>query len=451
MVVKTRSYSHSYDNRRWHSANQGVSWSNVGFNVENLLSSVTADYPKHDFRRLIARGENATTDMSGVQTGFRSRPLSGSIRDILKKVRLEPSPEGWAELSLTSWTLSGGKPNVISRSWVKGHIWRAGLTTPLADSALQTKVENQALLGFNRKVLKAQRDLQGLVTLGELGEALRMIRNPAKTLRSGIDDYFAILMKRGRSNRSYTPRAVTKIAADTWLEYSFGWRPLLSDIDSGAMALANALSLRPTRTPVSFTAYGQKTTASPIAGSNSLNGRVRTKYTGSSQSNYIGVKFYGAVGLAPNDDGFDQSRFGVSWSEIVPTVWELIPYSFLVDYFVNIGDIINSYASTFVDVLWMSKGTCQVSESSWNNVELIPEVNSNEQYVVDRWIPGSRCFKVSRTISRGKYTGTRIPRTEFTIPGMGLKWLNIAALGSSTEQAKRALFHWEKNPFFHRR
>lgn len=449
MVIKTRSYTHEYDNRRWHSSDLGSNWSYVGFSRESHLSEVTADYPKWDWKAKIARGENCTSFMSATQSGYRSRPLSGTIKDILGRLNIRPSTEGFGELSLISWTLLSGKPNVTTRSWVKGHIWRAGLTLPSADASLLTKVENQALTKFNARVLKASRTLTGQVVLGELGEALRMIRSPARALRNGVDDYLAILKKRGRSNRSSTARAIVGIAADTWLEYSFGWKPLINDIKDGYKLIADSQQLRPERIPVKYLGFGKKTTVGAVDGPSSTDGYVRMKYTRETRTNYVGVKFYGAVGIIPKMDGLiDYSKAGFTWNEIIPTIWELIPYSFLVDYFTNIGDVINSYAACQLDVRWMSKGTVQVSESSWNDVTLTPEVPSNQQYVVLRRTPGSRCYKVKRSISRDVYSGSRIPRLEFEIPGMSTKWLNIAALASSSKLARDQLFKFEEFKFF---
>lgn len=437
MDLRTRSYTHSYDNRTWRSLDDGKTWVVASGSVEQHASSVTADYTKRDYRKLIAMGDNATSYMQGTSSGYRTEALSTDPREALKRPRLDPAMDGFAELEVFSWTMSAGKPTSVQRRWRRGPYWRLNLTVP-SDTSLLSQVDNQALLGFNRKVLKAQRAMQGLVSLGELGETLRMIRNPAKTLRLGINDYFATLIKRGRRIKHRRPRIIRDIAAGTWLEYSFGWKPLISDIHDGAEALAKALYERPPRKFVSFTSYGRKTT---IVGSESSNtdGEIRHTFGPEVRTHNVGIKYYGVVGMPQVTDGFDQSQFGVTWSEIIPTVWELIPYSFLVDYFSNIGDIISSYSSCFADVRWMTKGTCVANESSLRTMTLTPNVSPLRQYIVTRRAPGSRCFKVNRTISRDTYTGSRIPRLEFSIPGMGLKWVNIAALGLSRDRALFAL------------
>lgn len=431
MVVKTRSSTNSYDLRVRFRSNNG-SWSNVGGSTETLVSSVTADYPKWDHKRLISEGQNAVSEMSATRVDFRLRPLSGSVADILKLKDFGVHALDESYMKCRYYELVNGNPFNPQTQELKGNAWGQFLSFYIA-SDLHARIESQALQGFNDKVLKTQRGLQGLVSLGELGQSLRMIRRPAVILRQGVTEMYEVLIKRTRRIRNRSPRIIRQLAADTWLEYAFGWRPLISDVREGAEALSHALHVRRQRQFVSYTQYGSKTqTAQDLSNGGGSLWFDRFKQV---QSYYIGVKFYGVVGLPDPGDGFDQSRFGISWAEVAPAAWELIPYSFLVDYFSNIGDIISSYRSTLADVKWMARGTCYMSESSWSRLVLRTSPPANRIFELLSSHPGEKCYKVNRTINRQTYTGTRIPSFELTVPGMGLKWLNMAALALSDRRA----------------
>lgn len=113
--------------------------------------------------------------------------------------------------------------------------------------------------------------------------------------------------------------------------------------------------------------------------------------------------------------------------QLPATAWELIPWSFLIDYFVNIGDIINStvtarssvsYTSqTFVQTV-SSIGQCSIrsfnSSGSW--IESVTPIQPVKEYV-------SKCRVVTRT---GGQLG--IPPLVVTLPGSNKRYANIAAL-----------------------
>lgn len=442
MVTRTKSHSHTYDNRRFLSTDGGLSWKSVGFSVETLTSGRVAAYPDWDYKRRLANGQNCTTFLEGFQNGYRSAPIVADIQGAFRPVRIDPAAEGWADVAIRKTRKVSGTTQV-QQARVRGHVWRAGLSVP-SDGSLLSSVDNAALMGFNRKVLKAQRDLEGLVVLGELGESLRMMRRPALSLRLAVGDYIGVLTKRLRSDRSYRPNVIRRIAAETWLEAAFGWTPLVNDVLDGCKALANSLHNRGPRQKVSYTAARMKTTRSAVDGPSGQNSGISYKYGRQVWRHYAAVKYYGIVGL-PEFDGFDQSRFGIRWSDVLPAAWELIPYSFLVDYFTNLGEIISGFSSQFTDVRWVARGQCTVDESSWDKVELgiVPDSLWNTEVL--HWTPGSRVYKVRRTLIRDTYTGSRVPRLEFDIPGLkSKKWINISALTLLTRRAHRAVAWGEK-------
>jgi cell division protein FtsL len=123
---------------------------------------------------------------------------------------------------------------------------------------------------------------------------------------------------------------------------------------------------------------------------------------------------------------------GISLDRIVPTLWELTPYSFLADYFVNLGDILSAAVQSTVGVVWTNHTDRQLTISSWRGNW---RVRTN--YANPRWV--NLGFKQisdfrelqHRTVTR--YVDTvgslnSIPLV-FTIPGIdSTKWINMGAL-----------------------
>jgi hypothetical protein len=302
-------------------------------------------------------------------------------------------------------------------------------------SASTTAADNKAKMYFLRKLMESQRTFQGGVFLGELRETLRQLRNPAKALRNSIDSYRREAKKRLRREKNY--RRANRAIRNTWLEYQYGWAPLMSDVKSGAEALAR---------------YGQKLRYPGIflVGRGDIDSNldfVRTQNTASSNGcsfKYIkdtwsaaSVKYYGMTTSIPvNPITSAASIAGVMPRDFLPTVWEIIPYSFLVDYFTNIGDMIQGYAWQRAGLRWSTKTTIQYRRMSVSSRSYLPATN----YAIRASVP-SETFHESKMVTRNVYNGTFIPSITFEIPGFGTKWMNLAALArfsiSPREYARR--------------
>jgi len=137
----------------------------------------------------------------------------------------------------------------------------------------------------------------------------------------------------------------------------------------------------------------------------------------------------------------DRYGFG-SWREALPVVWELIPYSFLVDYFSNIGQIIDSYSTQLGGVMWIN-GTVRVErEIKLNSLALDADaMKAAFQGTVGAFryeLSGSggeyggyvnRCVRFDRTPWSAQGLLLSLADIQIKVPGVGSsKWLNIAAL-----------------------
>jgi hypothetical protein len=283
---------------------------------------------------------------------------------------------------------------------------------------------------FTSNAANAQRSLQSLVCLGELGETLRQIVHPAKAVREGLSKYFqnaerrAMKEARKKAARQKRINAITSAVTGSYLEAMFGIRPLLSDIDSAAKAAARIITYRP---PTEFVhAYAEDSFIAPPSVHNPVVGNVGWKSTYDGVGKY-GSKLYGAIINRSGWNGIYQ-ELGLTPGNWLPTIWELIPYSFVADYFTNIGGILEAAALCRADFAWVNKGT--LLDRSRKLVSMVPQHPADTvlTYWTVSFSPGSTYSCQRRDVSRTPYLGPFIPNLEFRIPGLGTKWINMGAL-----------------------
>jgi hypothetical protein len=221
-----------------------------------------------------------------------------------------------------------------------GQLIRDTIVPPI-DSSLGPVAKSRAAIGFLGKVRKVNHLFSSLTFVGELQEALHMIRKPAEALQKRFLNYGNRVMKHGSRIRKSARQAWV---SDTWLEYSFGWAPTLSDIDSGVQALASVFDKTLSKY-VSFRALADSGTNQTI-GYETAAGSSYNEYLKSlSVYNTCETKYRGVVLRVPDPSVADLavSRFGLNPYDFVPTAYELMPWSFLIDYVTNVGNLCNAY------------------------------------------------------------------------------------------------------------
>jgi hypothetical protein len=322
-------------------------------------------------------------------------------------------------------------------------IWSGAIFSPDTYPALPStsaKAENEARMKFYRRAKEAQTAFRGLTTIGELRETLKMLRRPGRALRKGLDDYLGAVKKRTRrAKRS----SYGDIVGGTWLEHAFGWRPLLSDIKSAGEALNRRLNrFMGHYTRVSGT--GEERTSSFDATLTTYDDSWLQFVFRRLHRTSVSVRYYGEVrSVCENPVEADMRLFGTNFEEIVPTAWELIPYSFLVDYFTNIGDVLDAWSVRRSDIAWSAR------VEKLSNQRTFSELRLNKTYTQNAvnnfiswhssWINLSP-YKVVRSRTERAPTTVPLPSIQMEIPGMGTKWINMTALLASRNRTRRQLF-----------
>lgn len=301
-----------------------------------------------------------------------------------------------------------------------------GPPTPVTPSFPSLDV--RARIDFLQKCRSARRRFQGGVFLGELREAINMIARPGAALRRGIGAYLADAKNVVRRYH-YTDRG--RILTKTWLEYSYGWRPLFRDIDSGMRALAATDHIVP---DIIVGVASDEGGSNPVSRSTLASGGntigtalFREKTRGSVR--YLGCVAWESTNRAQE---WESPKWGLTLSDFVPTVWELIPYSFIVDYFSNVGQVIDASSFGVVSLRWgvrsqLLNSSIQMGRQSSSFYGLSPSAKPIYS-TVNLSLSQLSSWSFSRTLITSVSVGLNDLR--FRVPGVSdwRKWANLAAL-----------------------
>lgn len=293
----------------------------------------------------------------------------------------------------------------------------------------------EALGNFLSSASDAIAPFKGGVFLGELKETLQMLRRPASALRDGMSSYLQRARRlTGRGRRPLSARRriseINKVLSGTWLEYVYGWRPLLQDIEAATDAYAKLNARIET-----VRAYGKAKRSSIVYEYSSTDNHPNYLHWLTEEINKVtttsrlkGVCKAYATGVDQDSAQGILDTLGFNLAEFVPTVWELIPYSFVVDMFTNVGDILNSGLGLTADWVWLS-----ASNTTDNEIAYSRKLNhSMISYVLgipyNSYENGSSTLKVSRTFYDRWDPVLRLPNLVLGVPNTPWSWANLSAL-----------------------
>jgi hypothetical protein len=310
----------------------------------------------------------------------------------------------------------------------------SGVIIPLAglDSELAVSTADaNARIAFRNKVRSVQTAFQGGTFLGELREAVHGIKHPVQALRKGVDDLITASRRNAKQAlRGLTSKKVSRVAVvnraarDTWLEWAFDKRPLISDIASFADAIIQA----PNDDIQGVVGRSDDTTRRSIKAQTGA-GYVPTNVEYQLMlSRRTSVRYLGAVRMSAVSPTVNTLRkFGLDWSNVAPALWELCPNSFLVDYFSNVGNLIDAATTTNFEVIWGCKTQIQETSAHFLSAKWVDAPTISGTVDVGSYV------NYRRSGTRSKFNsadiGVSILDVRTKMPGFGsLKWLNIAGL-----------------------
>lgn len=357
---------------------------------------------------------NANTPFYGERTTTRTRAAVLGVEYVYDTTYGSPGPY---------WT-----QRMLSR-------FRAVPTGSLSDPSSLSEVQanNMALEQHVKKVRRLQTSFQGGTFVGELAKTIALIKNPASAIRRGIAKHQRWLHRNRRRYKPLSDAEKLRIVTDTWLELQFGIRPLVKDVDDAIDAIIDHSPFDDTYWKAVRSVGEHTETSSSRAAVGFTTPNYSAEFV---KKDTVSVRYISSVDVGTMSV-FSPRRVGFAPTNWVPTLWELMPWSFLIDYFTNVGDIVSAASLARSSIVWTVK---TVRKSS--SIEAIgwrPEMPDDgwNYYVVPTQQTPGECFVERKIVSRSTYDGDFVPRLEFSLPGMGLKWLNLIALANGQRELSK--------------
>jgi hypothetical protein len=306
-------YNHTYTGGVWV-PNPVIHYNASGATVGNLRTVL--DNVNSSFRKRVARGEVILSDFQ-----LSDETLENGITSFTLGPYYHSDPTKWPH---------GYKETVsiIAQSMIDN------VCPPLLDLSMDGPGMEALALQKAYARMNESAFMSG-VAVSELSETVGMLRRPL----GGAQD----LLKRMLKNRSRfigkTAMSVIRATKNTWLEYRYGWKPLLMDAESIATLAKKKREACVRRRLVVRAAEGhqisdeQSFSQQPLSWNSSwrLSGAVR--HSSEFRAN-AGVIFDVKSRTAYQELAADS---GIRARDLPATIWEMIPYSFVVDWFVGVG------------------------------------------------------------------------------------------------------------------
>lgn len=287
-------------------------------------------------------------------------------------------------------------------------------------ASVQAQAASQGDSAFFSNLRGAQRAISGPTFAGELRQTLRMLKRPASALRDFTLSWLDSTRKRTRGLKG---KSLKKALASSYLEYQFGVKPLLNDTRAMADAAARLITgYRQTRVNGFGSAISDR---SAVGASSRGYFQFRKDYLERVSARCTVKGGVRATAESPGIlGGVERLRqvLGFNLSEFVPTAWELLPFSFVVDYFANVGDILEAYTTDTSQLIWYSR-TMRLEQSYRCQVYTLGRNDSTYRIEPNQ---GCGSWETSQVIiSRG--STLTYPVLSFRIPGVG-QVANLSAL-----------------------
>lgn len=278
-------------------------------------------YTAHSVHFYCSNGTGGSNRLFPTTMSFKKISNSGSIS---RFSRISGEPYGsYTRMNDSTWTYV---PRDITGYYGRGMNWQG-----LYDECLQS-IYDQLRNGHGNAA----------VDLAESAQVIQMIRN-ATSVRKLAQTVF----KSVRTKRKYTAAQAAKYAGDKWLEYRYGWLPLISStyellktlskkVDQASIVVLEARAGE--QIPNSGSSYTEP-------GAYGTPRYVSKRIQGSGRC-LLKVKMKAKTTLDVTDFT-SLNPLGIAW--------ELLPFSFVVDWFVTVGQTLQLwedhilFANRFVD------------------------------------------------------------------------------------------------------
>jgi hypothetical protein len=310
-----------------------------------------------------------------------------------------------ARVSTISCNAKGKGPNNGVLSW--GQITVPGQVPPTYPST-DTALQELALTRLKRKLKKRVGGADALVPVAESRELRGLIRGMTSMTTTLLETLIDIKRTKGRSALKY--------ASQAWLTYGFGIRPLVDDTKAVAEAIGNYFDRKDTS--IRDSASAKKTWLShyktgPYTG---INGA--SIYHAATLHHTLSYRWYcgGVADIQTANDYTLAKHLGFTGSELIPTFWELVPYSWVVDYFTTIGSYLEDVFSVLPGSMFYSGYTRRY------------EVKAS---ILNYWIKDNQYWDIDPRNGTGEFERFEFQRVPLggALPTIGLRFKSADEVG----------------------
>lgn len=326
-----------------------------------------------------------------------------------------------------SWFFSKPYTANVDWSYQGSRAYEAEVTGISTDQ----KLLDLAAIQAKANVIKA--DAQALVMLAELNKVVAMVNMSSTRMKSALT-----LLAQGRPKKAILSalghvkhkgssnfRNVSRTASARWLEIQYGWLPLIYDIQGALKALGTVQKPR-------FTARGF------ASDSKSLSTTGFTYYSGITQlkmnwalNQSLEKRVRAYILYEVDARSFITQKLGLL--QVPSSAWELVPWSFVIDWFVNIGSWLDALTPR-IGVNILAEGWTLATQH--DRVRSITSTNFTAPYSNESGLTGTSDFW------SGRYKARNVGLPAFPLPRVNVKFNPKRAIDSIAllVQQSRKLF-----------
>jgi len=332
--------------------------------------------------------------------------------------------------------------------------------------------DNQAKARFVERYRRVTGSMQSAVFVGELHKTLNQIRHPLAAFRKGMGAYVntvekryrMVLTKNGRKRasgykREVMHRELTQMLTGTYLEWKFGVKPTLMDIKGGLQAYDRIQGRVYDRTEIHAASSWKVITprAGPINyGNYTLDGvgpfgprQMGTVDMYVDRWDEGTVRYSGTVGIPIRDYNMDKSSLDDELmllpNDWLPSLWEWLPFSWAVDYFFNVQNVLDALTTNYGSILWCNKSVRQEAHEVTTSGKIVKDWADTSSLITTfigaNEAPGSVVEKLVASYVRTPVQPSAyffVPRFDLTLPS-AQQALNLASVAFQLASAQVSL------------
>jgi len=380
------------------------------------LTRTRDGYSNPKWRQQVRSQTNATTAMTG-------------IFDTRSDVNHSESRVGYSEVKFRDRDFPASQ--TIYTTWIKGDLLSYVYSEDPSQWLLTlspSKAYNQALVSYLKKVRKVQVEFSAPTALGEIRETIHMLKHPLQGLSDLAKSYLGKVKRAKGRSRNWKGNL-----SSLWLEQAFGWQPLIHDITDAYKLYKGHID---SNDQVPVTAFAIEEEAKPTEASPGSLGPDTIGYSfTNTRLQKCTVRFRGMVKRQVQGPQLDNmARWGFTPSEFLPTAWELLPWSFLFDYFSNIGDLITASVAVRSSIAWSNVTTIRFQTNEMTAVHNAIKTRTAFQRYVSSSGDSLSSTRMRRTVSRIINPILETPSLAFELPKNPFQWANMTALFAGANQ-----------------